>query len=116
MDVVEQELAVAIGKAIASRRKKAGMGQDEVAERLGIGDEAVSRMERGKTIPTVLRLAQLADIFGCRLEELISEVSNRPSDQVEQIESMLRNLPIKDREAVLESIRILTTRMSIHKK
>lgn len=45
-----------IGQCIAKRRLAANLTQDQVAEKLGIGYEAVSRMERGKSIPTVIRL------------------------------------------------------------
>lgn len=65
MNVDDKELVRFVGKAIASRRVQAGLTQEEVAEVLGIGNEAVSRMERGTVMPTVGRLVALAEIFGC---------------------------------------------------
>jgi DNA-binding XRE family transcriptional regulator len=58
-------LAVSVGKAIAARRQDAGLTQEQVAEQLKIGNEAVSRMERGLVMPTVARLLELADLFNC---------------------------------------------------
>jgi len=58
-----------------------GLTQEQVAEHLDIGMEAVSRMERGKVVPTVVRLAQLAQLFGCELADLLRETSNRPTEQ-----------------------------------
>ncbi len=78
-----------IGKSIAKRRLAANLTQDQVAEKLGIGYEAVSRIERGKSIPTVIRLVELAEVFGCGVHELLTESSNRPNDQAEQIKQML---------------------------
>ncbi|MGA4815312.1 helix-turn-helix domain-containing protein [Pseudomonas aeruginosa] len=43
----QKALAEAVGRAIAKQRMRCGMTQDEVAEILGVGNEAVSRIERG---------------------------------------------------------------------
>ena len=74
----EDQLARTIGKAIARYRQQAGLTQDEVAERLEIGGEAVSRMERGIVIPTVARLVELADMFQCEAADLLTEVGRQP--------------------------------------
>ena len=55
-----KELAQSVGKAIARQRLQSGLTQEAVAEHLGIGMEAVSRMERGVVVPTIARLAELA--------------------------------------------------------
>ena len=100
-----------IGQCIAKRRLAANLTQDQVAEKLGIGYEAISRMERGKSIPTIIRLAELAEIFGCGIQELLTESSNRPSDQAEQIKQMLSELNSKDREMIMETLHKLYIRL-----
>lgn len=107
----KQYLAKQIGRCIAKRRLTANLTQDQVAESLGIGYEAVSRMERGVTIPTVIRLAELADIFSCGIQELIIESSTRPEDQSEQIRSMLIQLSKEDRKIILETVERLYVRL-----
>ena len=79
MQIDERELARFVGKAIASRRMAAGLTQEEVAEALKIGNEAVSRMERGTVMPTVGRLVALAEIFSCGVNDLLLEASPRPN-------------------------------------
>ena len=56
-------LAEQISCCIAKLRLAAGLTQYQVAEKLGLGYEAVSRMERGVTIPSVIRLADLAEML-----------------------------------------------------
>lgn len=63
-DVNFEELAKSVGKAIGRQRQQAGLTQEQVAEHLDIGMEAVSRMERGLVVPTVVRL-------GCVLKMLV---------------------------------------------
>lgn len=42
-------LAQIVGQAIFQRRRALGMSQEELAERVGIGQQSLSRMEQGKT-------------------------------------------------------------------
>jgi transcriptional regulator with XRE-family HTH domain len=104
-------LSTTIGRCIAYRRDRAGLTQDQVAERLQIGPEAVSRMERGITIPTVTRLAELAEIFQCGIDELLVESSTRTSDQAEHIASMLMTLPEADRAMLVEVVNKICERL-----
>jgi transcriptional regulator with XRE-family HTH domain len=105
------QLARRVGRAIARRRNDRQLTQEEVAERLGIGYEAVSRIERGLVIPTVRRLAELANIFECDIAELLTESSNRSLDQAAQIASLLSTLSNDDRQMILEIVGRLGPRL-----
>ncbi|CAR51494.1 MULTISPECIES: helix-turn-helix domain-containing protein [Burkholderia cepacia complex] len=107
-----EDLAVAVGKAIAKQRIASGLTQEKVAERLGIGLEAVSRMERGTVIPTVVRLFELADIFACDAADLLTEASNRSSDQASHLNRLLSRLSTSDRAMLLEVFERLSTRLT----
>ncbi|OOR98764.1 transcriptional regulator [Haemophilus paracuniculus] len=86
-----------IGRAIAKYRQAVGLTQAELAEILGIGNDAVSRMERGTTVPTVLRLVELAEIFQCEVADLLTESSTRSLDQARRLEGLLQGLNISER-------------------
>ena len=79
-DNTHRELFKSIGRVLAQRRESKGLTQEQVAEVLQIGTEAVSRMERGITMPTIQRMAELADIYGCGIEELVIATSTRTID------------------------------------
>lgn len=66
-----------IGRQLANYRRAQGFTQAQVGERLEIGTEAVSRMERGKVELTVPKLLQLADMYGCPADELLLAISPR---------------------------------------
>jgi transcriptional regulator with XRE-family HTH domain len=97
-------LAKEIGKLISKRREMKGLTQNEVGERLGIGYEAVSRMERGVTLPSVVKLMHLADILECPIEELVSETSVRANDQAQVILRMIEDLPGEDRAFMIDMV------------
>lgn len=103
----QQKVALvrAVGKAIALRRAASGLSQERVAEALGITREAVSRMETGVAVPSVVRLAELAEIFECGIEELLADVSNRKIDQARSIVELLQGLTAEKREMLMNVIR-----------
>ncbi|MBD8825826.1 MULTISPECIES: helix-turn-helix domain-containing protein [Pseudomonas] len=106
-----RDLAESIGKAIANQRTQTGLTQDEVAEKLGIGSEAVSRIERGLVVPNVARLFDFADVFGCEAAELLMKTSSRSSDQTRYISQMLQELAPSDRQLILALVESLAERL-----
>jgi transcriptional regulator with XRE-family HTH domain len=109
----ETELARRIGATIAKHRVKLAMTQEAVAERLGIGYEAISRIERGIVMPTIARLIEFADVFDCTVEALLTEISTRPVDQAKHLESVLAGLPEDDRTLILEFLDKFAIRLRI---
>ncbi|CAJ5416592.1 helix-turn-helix domain-containing protein [Burkholderia vietnamiensis] len=106
------ELAGLIGRAIAKHRLESGLTQEQVAETLGIGNEAVSRMERGLVMPTVARLVELAEIFGCDAADLLTGASTRSSDQGKYVGQLLAKLGGNDRAMVIEIVERLAGRLA----
>ena len=99
-----------LGKTIARRRKAAGFTQDEVAERLGIGKEAFSRIERGIAGASVYRLFELADMFECGIESFLIEGSRRVTEQVELIDRHISGLSMADRQLMVQIVERLARR------
>ena len=62
-----------IAKNITELRQAAGMTQFDLAEKLSYTDKAVSKWERGESIPDVTVLCQIADLFGVSLDFLVRE-------------------------------------------
>lgn len=108
----EDQLTKTIGKAIARYRQLNGLTQDELAERLEIGKEAVSRIERGIVMPTVARLIELAGIFQCEASDLLTVASNRSSDQARYLSQILARLDGDDRVIIVEMVEKLATRLA----
>lgn len=97
----QRKISAKVGQAIERARARAGLTQAEVAERLGIGTEGVSRIERGVVHASAWRLVELAEIFGCRVASLLSEASDAPIDQQEALHAILEGLAPEDRAHVV---------------
>ena len=63
---------------LISARKKAGLTQLQVAEKLGISDSAVNQWEKGKTFPKTEFLPKLAQIYSCTIDELLNADEKPP--------------------------------------
>ena len=72
-----QKLAIIVGANIAAFRKAKGWNQIEFAERLGIGADPLSRMERGLVAPRFSRLELIARTLVCSVAELFMTQADR---------------------------------------
>lgn len=105
------EIAKRVAESIKLCRERTGLSQDQVGERLEIGAEAVSRIERGISVPTLVRLAELADIFKCPIEDLLGTSSTRAVDQADYIAQLIATLPTEDRTMVVEVVQRICERL-----
>ena len=96
----EEQFAKRLGRALAKQRAGANLTQEQVAERLGVEQETISRFERGATIPPLLRLIDLAELYDVPLDTLVRAGSARSQDQATNIAALLSDLPEEDREWV----------------
>ncbi len=62
-----------IAKNITELRVAKGMTQLELAEQLHYSDKAVSKWERGESVPEISTLKAIADLFGVTLDHLVNE-------------------------------------------
>ncbi len=74
----DEMLKQLLGKNIASYRKGHGLTQAGLAEKLNYSDKAVSKWERGESIPDVLTLVQLADLFDISVNDLLCDPNRLP--------------------------------------
>ena len=61
-----------IGNYIQSQRKAVGLTQKELADKLGISFQAVSKWENGETLPDTGLLLELCDILGTTADRLLN--------------------------------------------
>ena len=71
-----QELKFTIAKNIQKLRQEKGMTQLELAEKLNYSDKSVSKWERGESLPDIVVLKAVADLFEVTLDYLVEEEHN----------------------------------------
>lgn len=88
-----------LGTRIAQMRRQKGMTQEELAEKLGLSSQAVSKWENDVSCPDISLLPQLARLLGCTVDELLTGES-----------SSVVMLPEKERKPLEQ----LTLRIYVH--
>ena len=75
-----ENLKSTIAKNLIFYRKKLGITQQELADKLNYSDKSISKWERGEGVPDIYILKQIADLYGITVNDLIetnfTKVSN----------------------------------------
>ena len=64
-----------ISEKLKEARQKAGMTQDQVAEKIMVSRVTVSHWENGKSLPDIVSLISLSDLYSISLDEFVKEDS-----------------------------------------
>ena len=85
----DEKLKKQLGANIAAYRKSMGLTQAGLAEKLNYSDKAVSKWERAESVPDVLTLTQLAELFDVTVNDLLVDPDELPEQtgKVEQVMS-----------------------------
>lgn len=67
------ELKSIVAKNLVDLRKNAGFTQIEIAEKLNYSDKAVSKWERGESLPDVETIKKLADLYSVSVDAILRE-------------------------------------------
>ncbi len=83
----DEKLKFQLGANIVLYRKHHGLTQAGLAEKINYSDKAVSKWERGESMPDVLTLVQLAELFGITVNDLLKDPDELPENpgKVEQV-------------------------------
>lgn len=95
---------IKIGKFISTKRKEKNLTQEELAEKLLITDRAVSKWERGLSLPDADKMLDLCNILDINVNELLIGEENM-KDEKKRTEELLIELAKQDE---LKNKRLIT--------
>lgn len=91
-----------LGNKIQELRKSKKMTQEELAEKLGVTPQAVSKWETDNSYPDIDLLVEIADLFNCTVDELLGRKNNDTrvltDDMKKDINKMLLKVRITSEE------------------
>lgn len=87
---MEKRMKLKIAENIRKLRHNLNLSQEQLAERLGVRFQAVSKWERGETYPDIELLPSIASFFGISVDELLGTNEIEENIAVEKIVETLR--------------------------
>ena len=103
-------LIIVLGRNIAERRRALGMTQKFLAIQLGISQEALGKIEKGKMAPKIARLEDIARELRCSVPYLMTDFSDRNStsfDDMPALKQAFMAQPPRLRQAVFDLLNAL---------
>ena len=67
-----ENINIVLAANILKYRKKSGLSQEGLANKLGVTFQAVSKWELAKSVPDISFLPTMADVFECSIDDLFS--------------------------------------------
>ena len=104
----ERAFFIAFGERLAQLRKAQGLTQVQLAELLGVSQQAVTAYESGQRRVPISSLPALADTLGVSIEELIGQTAKRsaskrgPAPKLQQQLEQVSRLPKAKQRAIAQ--------------
>ncbi|MBA1264500.1 helix-turn-helix domain-containing protein [Stutzerimonas stutzeri] len=106
---MRQELAATVGRIIARHRTALGITQDQLSLALDVDPITVSRFERGVTLPSLLTIQRLCEVFGVSLSQFFTEDAEPPTaaklDDSTALLVMLGSLHEEERAFAIDTLK-----------
>ena len=104
-----------LGNRIRERREHKRLLQKEVANYVGVSQQAVARWEKGETEPDSETLIKLAELFECSVDYLLGRTNiSTPIETLaaHRTDDLLKELPENARQSLIEFQNYILTKYS----
>lgn len=78
-------MTIELANRLAELRKEKGLSQEELADKLQVSRQAISKWERGEASPDTDNLIELAKIYDISLDELVGLSSNKKEERNKEL-------------------------------
>lgn len=99
-----EEHAMILADKIIQLRKKSGWSQEELAEKLGVSRQAVSKWEGAQSIPDLERVLAMSRLFGVSTDYLLKDEQEEDAPQAQEAEgdTLARRVTMAEAQAFLQ--------------
>lgn len=100
-----QEDKIFIGKTIKFFREKNDLTQEELAEKIGISDKHMSKIERGIYAPTLTNFIKILSVLNISISEFNFPIIEEQKSQRQELFNLIQNAKEKEVEYYLSVIK-----------
>lgn len=113
---MEERVQMILADKIITLRKKAGWSQEELAEKLGVTRQSVSKWEGAQSIPDMEKILMLSDIFGVSTDVLLKDALDLSDTAQEAADTAMperRRVTLEEAHDYLEKRKLASSRMAL---
>ena len=104
---IAEENKMILADKIIENRKKNGWSQEELADKLGVSRQSVSKWESAQAIPDMKKILQLSEVFGVSTDYLMKdEIEEKPAAELAPVdnglEETVRNVSMEEAVSFLK--------------
>ena len=98
---------IKVGALLKDLRKKKGITQEQLAEKLGVSGRTISRWETGKNMPDISLLVEIAEFFDVSIPEIIKgeRKSENMKNETKEVAETMSDYAKAEKEQLIKSIR-----------
>lgn len=74
-----------LGERIAAKRSEHRLSQSDLAEKLDVSRQSISKWETDASVPELEKLVKMSEIFGLTLDQLVRGTEEQPASEAEHI-------------------------------
>lgn len=98
-------MSLKLGTTLADLRKRNGLSQEALAEKMGVSRQAVSKWERGESTPDTDTLIELANLYNVSLDVLVGNKTEDTTPPPEK-EKKTKTEPIEKGEPIYPGLSV----------
>jgi len=99
---------------IINERKKLGWSQEELADRLGVSRQSVSKWEGAQSVPDLQRILEMSKIFGVSTDYLLKDdIENVIPAEKDETDSSLRKLSLEEANTYLDTVKKCSDKIAL---
>ena len=91
---------------IINERKKLGWSQEELADKLGVSRQSVSKWESAQSVPDLQRILEMSKVFGVSTDYLLKDdIENVIPSEKDETDTSLRKLSLEEANTYLDTVK-----------
>lgn len=103
-----------LGKKLYELRKEKNLSQEEVADKLNVTRQTVSKWETNQSTPDFDKIVPLCELFGISTEELLTGKKNETKEEVEKETNQNEEKPLTREEVRRKSAEVVSTSVFLY--
>ena len=107
---VDKEMILA--DKIIDERKKNGWSQEELADKLGVSRQSVSKWEGAQSVPDLQRILEMSELFGVSTDYLLKDEETNRTDDIEDSGTTSRKLSMEEANEFLDHNKVFAKKIA----